>query len=246
METRSRVIQSQRQPLVNMTITPGHFATRNSHINYYVDLTSIKSNHVMAKLAAEELAAANRNIPVDTIVCLDGTEVVAAFLAETISAKELRGINRHGAIAVLTPEINTSGQLMFRDNYQKMINHKNILLLVAQATTGITITQAIECIDYYRGQTIGINALFSAIDEIRGMSINSISPRDYVADYSTYPANAPVAKAKHKIDALVNSYGYSKSDCPDPANGPQTPVKLKSIIKMLRTPENGAISDKQP
>ncbi|NLM14663.1 MAG: orotate phosphoribosyltransferase [Clostridiaceae bacterium] len=212
METRSRVIQSQRQPLVNMTITPGHFATRNSHINYYVDLTSIKSNHVMAKLAAEELAATETGtIPVDTIVCLDGTEVVAAFLAETISAKELRGINRHGAIVVLTPEINTSGQLMFRDNYQKMINHKNILLLVAQATTGITITQAIECIDYYRGRTIGIHALFSAIDRIRGMSINSIFPRDYVADYSTYqPVECPSCKAKHKIDALVNSYGYSK------------------------------------
>ncbi len=228
METRSRVIQSQRQPLVNMTITPGHFATRNSHINYYVDLTSIKSNHVMAKLAAEELAATETGtIPVDTIVCLDGTEVVAAFLAETISAKELRGINRHGAIAVLTPEINTSGQLMFRDNYQKMINHKNILLLVAQATTGITITQAIECIDYYRGRTIGIHALFSAIDRIRGMSINSIFLGIMLRTIQHISRlNAPVAKPNTKLTRWSTATVTPKSDCQDPANGPQTPSQV--------------------
>lgn len=212
METRSKEIKSSRQPLVSMTVTPGHFATRHSHINYYVDLTAIKNKHTVARMAGQELAAAYDSMTqIDTIVCLDGTEVPAAFLADTLCDGSQRGVNQGCSIAILTPEINTSGQLMFRDNHQKMIWNKKVLLLVALATTGTTITQAIECIDYYGGRTIGISAIFSAIDDVNGISVNSIFSNDDVPGYATFPpAECPECQARHKIDALVNSFGYSK------------------------------------
>lgn len=211
METRSKEIKSRHQPFVTMTITPGHFATRNSHINFFVDLTAIKSQHKVSKLAAQVLASKYAAMtPIDTIICLDGTEVLAAYLAEALSEGG-RNINSGNSMIILTPEINTSGQLMFRDNIQNMIWNRNVLLLVASATTGNTITQAMECIEYYNGRINGISAIFSAIDNVGDIAVQSIFSIADVPGYATYsPADCPDCKAKHKIDALVNSFGYSR------------------------------------
>jgi orotate phosphoribosyltransferase len=211
METRSREVQSRKQKLITMHVTPGHFATRNSHINYYIDLTDIKSLHKMARLAGRELAGHYAQTPVDTIICLDGTEVLAAFMAASLSDDDARSINHGSQISVLTPEINISGQLMFRDNMQRMIWDRNLLLLVASATTGTTVSQAIECIAYYNGRINGISAIFSAVQEINDIPVQSIFTINDVAGYATYlPADCLDCKAKRKIDALVNSFGYSK------------------------------------
>jgi orotate phosphoribosyltransferase len=195
-----------------MRVTPGHFATRHSHINYYVDLTNIKCQHKVAQLTGRELAVHyNRTTPIDTIVCLDGVEVVASFLAATLSESTSQSMNAGSSIAVLTPEINYSGQLIFRDNVQSMIWNRGVLLLVASATTGNTITQAVECIDYYSGRISGISAIFSAIPKAGDYEILSIFSSQDVPGYETYsPADCPSCKAHHKIDALVNSFGYSK------------------------------------
>jgi len=211
METRSKEIKSRQHPLVSMLVTPGHFATRHSHINFCVDLTAIKSQIKIARQAGEELAAKYAgSAQIDTIICLDGTEVLAAFLGSSLELSG-RGVNTGSNIAVLTPEINTSGQLMFRDNAQRMIWNRNVLLLVASATTGTTVTQAIECIDYYRGRIIGVCAIFSAADNIGGFAVQSLFTIADVPGYATYaPGDCPECKAHHKIDALVNSYGYSK------------------------------------
>jgi len=211
METRSKEIKSRQHPMVSMLITPGHFATRHSHINFCVDLTAIKSQIKIARQAGEELAAKYAgNTQIDTIICLDGTEVLAAFLASALEQDE-RSVNSGNNLAVLTPEINTSGQLMFRDNAQRMIWNRNVLLLVASATTGTTVTQAMECIDYYHGRTSGICAIFSAVDTISNIDVQSLFTIADVPGYVTYaPGDCPECKAHHKIDALVNSYGYSK------------------------------------
>ena len=58
METRMREIHARNASKVKIGVIPGHFATNHSHVNYYVDMTSIKSHHLMAKLAAAELASA--------------------------------------------------------------------------------------------------------------------------------------------------------------------------------------------
>jgi orotate phosphoribosyltransferase len=211
METRSREVIARSQPLISMRITPGHFATRNSHINYYIDLTDIKYKHSMARLAARELAAHYAQIPIDTIICVEGTEVLAAFLAEALSNQDSRSINSGASIFVITPETNISGQLMFRDNIQRMIWDRNVLTIVASATTGATIAHAIDCVAYYNGRNVGICAIFSAIASIGDIPVRSIFNKSDVPGYAIYtPAECPDCRAKKKIDALVNSYGYSK------------------------------------
>jgi len=212
METRSREVIAHHNHLISMRITPGHFATRHSHINYYVDLTKIKCQHKVAQLAGRELAEPYlRSTPVDTIVCLDGAEVVASFMALALSESTGQSMNAGSSVAIVSPEVNIGGQLMFRDNVQSMIWNKGVLLLVASATTGNTITQAVECIDYYSGRISGISAIFSAIPKVGDWKINSIFTGNDVPGYETYsPADCPSCMAHHKIDALVNSYGYSK------------------------------------
>ena len=56
METRIQEIAARGNKSVKIGVIPGHFATNHSHVNYYVDMTSIKSFHRMAKNAAVELA----------------------------------------------------------------------------------------------------------------------------------------------------------------------------------------------
>ncbi|NLM77521.1 MAG: orotate phosphoribosyltransferase [Ruminococcaceae bacterium] len=175
-------------------------------------MTDIRCQHKTAQLAGRELAEPYiRTTPLDTIVSLDGVEVVASFMAMTLSESTSQSMNAGCNIAIITPEVNSSGQLIFRDNVQSKIWNHSVLLLVASATTGNTITQAVECIDYYSGRICGISALFSAIPNAGDLPINCIFSAQDVPDYATYsPADCPSCKAHQKIDALVNSYGYSK------------------------------------
>ena len=53
---------------------------------------------------------------VDTIVCMDGTEVVGAYLAQEFEKRGFRNTNLHDTIYVVTPEYNANNQLIFRDN----------------------------------------------------------------------------------------------------------------------------------
>ncbi len=208
MESRSIQIQSSHNNKMSITIIPGHFATTHSHVNYYIDMTSIKHHHSMALQAAEAIVEMHAGREkVDTIICMDGCEIIGAFVAEKLSRAEVRETD----INVVTPEFNSNGQLIFRDNLQKMIWGKNILLLVASATTGKTVNRSLECIKYYGGRVIGISAIFSAISEMGGVKISSIFTCEDLPNYTTYGfQECPFCREKQKIDAIVNSYGYSK------------------------------------
>ena len=92
-----------------------------------------------------------------------------------------------------------------------MVWGKRVLLLVASATTGKTINRSLECIKYYGGNVVGIAALFSAITEKQGIRVDAIFTQDDIPNYRTYPfEECPDCREKKKIDAIVNSYGYSK------------------------------------
>ena len=148
---------------------------------------------------------------VDTIVCLDGSEVLGAFLARHLTKNDRFAVNSDKNINVITPEYDSNGQLIFRDNMQSMINGKHILLVLATATTGLTVRRAFECINYYGGIMEGAAALFSATKEVEGIKINSLFTPEDIPDYRTYHfTDCPMCKEKKKIDAIVNSYGYSK------------------------------------
>ena len=194
-----------------MGIIPGHFATNHSHINYYVDLNSIKTSFRMARETAKMIAERYSTTQIDTIICLEGTETLGAFLAQELADSNVASVNSDKDIDILTPEINSNGQMIFRDDAQKKIWNKSVLLLISSASTGWSIERFARCLDYYSGKLVGACALFSAIDEIIGIRVESLfSPKD-IPDYSTFlAADCPMCKAKQKIDALVNAFGYSK------------------------------------
>ncbi|MDE6149435.1 MAG: orotate phosphoribosyltransferase [Ruminococcus sp.] len=208
MEGRVHTIDSRKNRKIKIGIIPGHFATNHSHINYYVDMTSIKTSHKMAKEAADEIAGTYSSTHIDTIICLEGTEMLGAFLAESLSGS---GINSGSDISVITPELNTNNQMIFRDNTQKKIWGKQVLLLISSVSTGKTINRAIDCLQYYNGHLVAIGAIFSAIKESNGIDVHAIFTRDDIVGYDTYSSNScPMCQNGQKVDALVNSFGYSK------------------------------------
>jgi len=212
MEDKLRDIRSTRNPKARIKIMEGHFATTHSHINVYIDMSTVKHRHNNARETANELASKYiTSKSIDTIVCLDGTELIGAFMAERLADNSAMSINSRKNISVITPEFNQMGQMIFRDNIQRMIRNMQVLLLVASATTGKTIDRAVECIEYYKGNPCGISAIFSNVKEIHGIEINTIFTSDDLPEYRAYSYNdCPYCKQNMKIEAIVNSYGYSK------------------------------------
>ena len=210
MDTNSIKIYSQYNNALSIHVIPGHFATNHSHINYYMDMTTLKARSSEAQNAAK--AIVNEYVSstiVDTIVCMDGTEIVGAYLAQELSSAGFLSINQHKTIYVISPEMNAQGQLVFSDNIQAMVRNKHILLLLATATTGRTVERAVECIHYYNGEVVGISALFSATEEVNGMPLHAIFKTSDLPSYQTYAhSECPYCKAGQKLDAIVNSYGY--------------------------------------
>lgn len=205
-------VYSQYNNLIALNVTPGHFATSSSHINYYIDMTSLKARRSEAKAAAKALVQEYvATTIIDTIICLDGTNIIGAYLADELTSAGILSANLHNTVYIITPEQNSIGQLMFRENFMPMIRNKNILVLLATATTGKTIKTALECIEYYGGKIAGVSAIFSAAEEIHGQKINSIFTTEDIPNYSTHPANdCPICKAGHPLTAIVNSFGYAK------------------------------------
>ena len=212
MEQRATKIHSSINQNAIIRVIPGHFATNHSHINYYVDMTIMKSRKSEAAAAASVLARKySTSTYTDTIICMDGCEVIGAYLADELTASGIMSLNQHQTMYIVTPEVNPGGQLIFRDNMQMMINGKHCLLLLASATTGRTIARAMECIQYYGGIIEGISSIFSASKTVNGMEINYIFGEEDLADYKTFDAaHCPMCAKRQKIDAIVNSFGYSK------------------------------------
>lgn len=208
---KSYKIRTKRRNLF-LRVVQGHFATNHSHINYYIDVVAQKSRFSEAAAVAQELASYYKsNTIIDTILCLDGTEVIGTCLAAEFTREEFANLNRHQTIYIVTPERTTGSQLLFRDSTAPMISGKNVLILAASVTTGYTTKSAIEAIQYYGGTIAGVSAIFATADSCMGYPVRSVfDPKD-LDGYASYPYHeCPMCKAGRKIDALVNSYGFSK------------------------------------
>ena len=143
-------MRSRKFPDVIMKVIPGHFVTPNSHINYYIDMTTMRTRQSEAKAAARAMASTYAATTiVDTIVCMDGMEVIGAYLADELTQAGVMSMNAHKTIYVYSPEFDNRGQMIFRENSEMMIKGKHVLLLLASATTGQTILRAGESINYY-------------------------------------------------------------------------------------------------
>ncbi|MBO5416446.1 MAG: phosphoribosyltransferase [Clostridia bacterium] len=195
-----------------LRVSEGHFATSHSHINYFIDVTTQKTRLSEANAVAKELVSYyNTTTVVDTILCLDGTEVIGTCLANELTNGHFMNMNAHQTIYVVTPEHTSGSQIIFRDNIATAISGKHVLVLAASVTTGYTAQAAVEAIKYYGGYVAGICSLFATTDTCAGYDVKSIfDPKD-LKNYASYPSHdCPLCKKGEKIDALVNSFGYSK------------------------------------
>lgn len=194
-----------------LRVSEGHFATSHSHINYFIDVTTQKTRLSEAVAVAKELVSYyTATTIIDTILCLDGTEVIGTCLANELTKGNFINMNAHQTIYVVTPEHTTGSQLIFRDNITPMITGKHVLILAASVTTGYTAQAAVEAIKYYGGHVMGIAALFATTEECAGHKVCSIFNPNDLKDFASYPSHeCPMCKEGKKIDALVNSFGYS-------------------------------------
>ncbi len=195
-----------------LRVAKGHFATNSNHSNYYIDVAAQKSRLSEAKAVAEKLCGGYKysTTIVDTILCLDGTEVVGACLADTLVKNDFININAHQTIYVVTPEMSGS-QMLFRDNIVPMIKGKHVLVLAVSVATGGTVQNALDAIKYYGGESVGVASIFATKKEIGGHTINSVFDPSDLDGYFSVPAHkCPLCEKGEKLDALINYHGFSK------------------------------------
>ncbi len=205
-------LYSKRYQDVFLKVVPGHFVTPNAHINYYIDMTTMKARQNEAANAAQALSEAYASTTVvDTILCLDGTQVIGAYLANELTRAGIMSRNAHQTIYITTPEYDLSGQMIFRDSTQIMVRDKNVLLLMASITTGKTAARAIDSVRYYGGRITGISSIFSVVSKICGMPVNALFTKADLPEYKSYPADAcAMCREGRKVDAIANGFGYSQ------------------------------------
>ena len=157
-----------------LRVAKGHFATSHSHINYYIDVTTQKARLSEAKAVAKELVAAYQHSTiVDTVLCLDGTQVIGTCLANELTKDGFANMNAHQTIYVITPEYTSGSQIILRDNLAPMVRGKHVLILSASITTGYTVQAAIEAVNYYGGTVAGLSAIFATTHECLGIPVTS-------------------------------------------------------------------------
>lgn len=212
---RERMVKfyAENDNSISLNAVPGHFATSSSHINYYIDVTSLK---VRAKEAREVARSMKSKMlhhvsTVDTIVCMDGTEVVGGYLAEELEKGHFANNNKHETVYVVSPEVNSINQLLFRENIRPSIEGKNVLLLLATMSTGETVRRSLECIEYYGGKSVGVVAIFSTTTHLDRTDVFPLFTANDLPGYQTFtPHECPYCKKGIAIEAMVNGFGYAK------------------------------------
>lgn len=212
MDERFEDLRSTKNPKARIKILKGHFATSHSHINTYIDMSTVKVRHNNCRETAHVLADEFvHTTSIDTIVCLEETDTIGSFMASRLADQLPYSLSKGNNISIVTPEYHQSGQILFRDNKQRMIKNKQVLILAPSITTGKSVLTAIEAVLYYGGTVCGICSVFSSINKIAGMDVKTIFTSSDLPDYRAYrPTECPMCKAGQRIEAIVNSYGYSK------------------------------------
>ena len=190
----------------------GHFATNERHCNYYIDVVAQKSRLSEAQAVAEELTSYfYRNTVVDTILCIDGMEVVGTCIADKLTRESYSSINTHNSIYVIEPEPTNTSQLLFRDNIVPMIRGKHVVIVAASYNSGKTVKAAIDAVNYYGGRVSCVCAIFSTVEKTTDdIPVYSCFDPGFLGDFNHYKSHeCPLCKDGVPIDALINGYGYS-------------------------------------
>ena len=109
MQQPIRIISRSNKRLYADAI-PGHFATNHSHINYYIDMSEIKHNMAMALEAARSIAFRFSPVSIDTLLCLEGTEYIGAYVARELANSGIGSLNTIKVIYLVEPDSNVNGQ----------------------------------------------------------------------------------------------------------------------------------------
>ena len=151
---------------IALKVIPGHFVTNHSHLNYYLDMTTMKTR----QNEAERIAIAMKDYynvmdkPIDTIVCLDGCEVIGAFLASELSRSGVLSTNAHKTIYVVTPEFNSNGQMIFRDNLKPEIYGKNVLQQQQERLSATALNASNITVAFFRVSQLSLAQLIQLTD----------------------------------------------------------------------------------
>ena len=212
MENKAYDIPLAKNPIIKIKVTPGHFTTSTRHVNHYLDVSELKTNALIARDAAQQLAVPYlTNVPIDTIVCMERTEIIAAFLAQELLQPGTAVMNSGGEIHIVTPVNNVHGDMIFQDSVVEWITNKNVLLLDASVSSARAIHICMDCIAYYGGRLAGISALFVASPEKQKDNINTLFTSDDIPGYRLFETvECEMCKAGQKLDALISSDGYTK------------------------------------
>lgn len=196
---------------VTLRVAQGHFATRHSHINYFIDVTNQQSSLREAEAVARELAQRQLSYTmIDTILCMDGTRVIGTCLAQQLTNGSYRSVNGGKDICLLRDNLSSEGQLIFRENARPMLEGKNVLILLASITTGGNAEKGMRCVRYYGGNVAGIASIYSHVAELDGVPVTSLFRTEDLAGYASYsPEDCPLCKQGREVDAVVDKFGYS-------------------------------------
>ena len=212
LDERLNDLRSKKNPKARIKIMSGHFATQNSHVNTYIDMSTVKTRHNNARETAYTLADEYMtNTLVDTVVCLKNMQVVGTFMAERLADSNNMSLSAGNNISIVTPEFDATGQIFFRDSNERMIRGKQVLILTDSMSTGQMARQAIESVLYYGGTVCGIASVFSGITKVAGLEVKTIFTSADLPSYHAYsPHECPMCKNEEPIDGLINAFGYTK------------------------------------
>ena len=197
---------------VTLRVAQGHFATRNSHTNYFIDVTRQQSCLQEADAVAQQLAQRlASSTMVDTILCMDGTRVIGACLARKLTESSYNSVNSGKEIYLLRENVSAGGKLIFRENARFMLEGKNVLLLLASITPGSTVEKGMRCIQYYGGSVAGVASIYSHLKEVSGTPVVSLFDTEDLPGYASYPQqDCPLCREGKEVDAIIDKYGYEK------------------------------------
>ena len=152
-------LTSPRNENVFIHLVKGHFVSANNHINYYIGTSDVKHNHDVSVDTAMLLSEYynSNEIQADTVLCLYETQALGAYLAHELSRPNMYRYDSKREIYVVGSEYDSSGNIIFRDNLVRMIKDKNVIVLISAITSGKTVERAMESVQYYGGNVIGIS-----------------------------------------------------------------------------------------
>lgn len=126
-----------------------------------LDMSSLKTQVDIAKRAGKILAGYFLKTPIDSIIALGGTQIVAAFMAECLMQS---GENSKQDIAIVTPDI-VDGKMFFDGKSLPYVMSNHVLILKDKVLLK-EISIDIESVKYYGGHLVGVAGIYGCEEEL--------------------------------------------------------------------------------